>query len=358
MRWPWKLQLAMLCAHTARASNQCAVVDAPKYSAATSSPWDELLWPVTSRDFFESYAETKPLHVRRAHLDQYWDKPFELGLHNLEVLLEMQAVARADPLLKNPHTGLSQANCDAVREGMDDIKGNFSGVSLYHAYLNGATLVCNLVPSFWPAAAKYLQQLTARTGFSWMANLYATPSGGQGFTAHTDNTDGLVAQLYGSKHWVMHNASLQLPNRQHRVGRKEQPSHLSVRTELGLDTVVQAGDLVLVPRGWVHHAAATSTGPSGHLTISAVKVPTVGELVLLMLRHFPVQQISDNAGQFMHHVLYDALQNEEPNPNNSWMRTSLPSLYSTCLLYTSDAADEEDSVDLGGRRIIKKKKQE
>ena len=23
-----------------------------------------------------------------------------------------------------------------------------------------------------------------------------------------------------------------------------------------------------------------------------------------------------------------------------------------CLLYTSDAADEEDSVDLGGRRII------
>ena len=29
---------------------------------------------------------------------------------------------------------------------------------------------------------------------------------------------------------------------------------------------------------------------------------------------------------------------------------------STCLLYTSDAADERSSVDLGGRRIIKKKK--
>src|SRR5665648_1101485 len=29
-------------------------------------------------------------------------------------------------------------------------------------------------------------------------------------------------------------------------------------------------------------------------------------------------------------------------------------IISTCLLYTSDAADEEDSVDLGGRRIIKK----
>ena len=32
---------------------------------------------------------------------------------------------------------------------------------------------------------------------------------------------------------------------------------------------------------------------------------------------------------------------------------SLGVAFNTCLLYTSDAADEEDSVDLGGRRIIK-----
>ena len=30
----------------------------------------------------------------------------------------------------------------------------------------------------------------------------------------------------------------------------------------------------------------------------------------------------------------------------------------SCLLYTSDAADERSSVDLGGRRIIKKKNQD
>ena len=33
-----------------------------------------------------------------------------------------------------------------------------------------------------------------------------------------------------------------------------------------------------------------------------------------------------------------------------------PNLW-VCLLYTSDAADERSSVDLGGRRIIKKKNQ-
>ena len=46
------------------------------------------------------------------------------------------------------------------------------------------------------------------------------------------------------------------------------------------------------------------------------------------------------------------------------MATTLQKLHSSfimiggciCLLYTSDAADERSSVDLGGSRIIKKKK--
>ena len=44
---------------------------------------------------------------------------------------------------------------------------------------------------------------------------------------------------------------------------------------------------------------------------------------------------------------------EHPAPFQSlWV----PVDYDICLLYTSDAADERSSVDLGGRRIIKKKK--
>ena len=37
--------------------------------------------------------------------------------------------------------------------------------------------------------------------------------------------------------------------------------------------------------------------------------------------------------------------------------TDVYSQYSPCLLYTSDAADDQLCVDLVGRRIIKKKKQ-
>ena len=44
------------------------------------------------------------------------------------------------------------------------------------------------------------------------------------------------------------------------------------------------------------------------------------------------------------------------NMPSSQTKQSNSTLCVVCLLYTSDAADERSSVDLGGRRIIKKKK--
>ena len=43
--------------------------------------------------------------------------------------------------------------------------------------------------------------------------------------------------------------------------------------------------------------------------------------------------------------------------NKATIPNVLDNIARICLLYTSDAADERSSVDLGGRRIIKKKNQ-
>ena len=61
-------------------------------------------------------------------------------------------------------------------------------------------------------------------------------------------------------------------------------------------------------------------------------------------------------------VLYNAAFHKAKKlkiPNNIaliFLPPYCPELNPACLLYTSDAADERSSVDLGGRRIIKKKK--
>mgnify|MGYP003381582606 CR=1 FL=1 len=49
--------------------------------------------------------------------------------------------------------------------------------------------------------------------------------------------------------------------------------------------------------------------------------------------------------------------NADLQPDDVRMNTDPrgPCPHECCLLYTSDAADERSSVDLGGRRIIKKK---
>ena len=54
--------------------------------------------------------------------------------------------------------------------------------------------------------------------------------------------------------------------------------------------------------------------------------------------------------QFLHQPTEDQLTVGVPNRHEASVEFRL------CLLYTSDAADERSSVDLGGRRIIKKKK--
>eukprot|EP00658_Telonema_sp_P-2_P031081 TRINITY_DN23338_c0_g1_i1.p1 TRINITY_DN23338_c0_g1~~TRINITY_DN23338_c0_g1_i1.p1 ORF type:complete len:208 (+),score=35.52 TRINITY_DN23338_c0_g1_i1:162-785(+) len=50
-----------------------------------------------------------------------------------------------------------------------------------------------------------------------------------------------------------------------------------------------------------------------------------------------------------------AIPAAEQPPIYRWAPERVLVTVSGCLLYTSDAADEEDSVDLGGRRIIQKK---
>ena len=61
------------------------------------------------------------------------------------------------------------------------------------------------------------------------------------------------------------------------------------------------------------------------------------------------------AGQEVPIDPFGHVQLDKVNPG-AWFAKQFAELLGACLLYTSDAADERSSVDLGGRRIIKTKK--
>ena len=55
--------------------------------------------------------------------------------------------------------------------------------------------------------------------------------------------------------------------------------------------------------------------------------------------------------------LVTLMHSSDGTKNRNVTFTHAKTTYQFCLLYTSDAADERSSVDLGGRRILKKTKQ-
>ena len=73
-------------------------------------------------------------------------------------------------------------------------------------------------------------------------------------------------------------------------------------------------------------------------------------------KHDSFFELSD--GKAIEHFSGNALAQQEPDASSfpsGGIRNTFEARGYTCLLYTSDAADERSSVDLGGRRIIKKK---
>ncbi len=98
------------------------------------------------------------------------------------------------------------------------------------------------------------------------ANAYVTPPQNRGFDAHYDVHDVFVLQIAGTKRWIVHEPVHPDPLRDrpwtdHRTAVAE-----AARGEAHLDTVLEPGDVLYLPRGWLH-AAEAQGAVSIHLTL-------------------------------------------------------------------------------------------
>ncbi|BFU44166.1 cupin domain-containing protein [Krasilnikovia sp. MM14-A1004] len=133
-------------------------------------------------------------------------------------------------------------------------------------YAGGATLVLQGLHRIWPPLIDFAQRLGAELRQPVQINAYLTPPGNQGFATHYDTHDVFVLQVEGSKHWRVHEPVLPDPlDRQPWGGRADEVA-ATAEGPAAVDTVLNPGDALYLPRGWLHSATAVD-GRSLHLTV-------------------------------------------------------------------------------------------
>ncbi|GGM29386.1 cupin domain-containing protein [Micromonospora yangpuensis] len=133
-------------------------------------------------------------------------------------------------------------------------------------YAEGATLVLQGLHRTWPALIDFAGELGAALAQPLQVNAYLTPPGSQGFATHYDTHDVFVLQVDGRKHWRIHPPVLPDPlERQPWGGRADEVS-ATAQGPAALDVVLEPGDALYLPRGWLHSAQAQEAS-SLHLTV-------------------------------------------------------------------------------------------
>lgn len=134
-------------------------------------------------------------------------------------------------------------------------------------HLQGTTLVLQSLHRLHPPVARFCRRLAEELGHAAQCNAYVTPGGdAQGFDFHHDTHDVFVLQVSGRKRWLVHDPVLELPlPSQPRAG----DGLVSPGAAPLLDVVLEAGDCLYLPRGFVH-AALTTTEHSVHLTVGVL----------------------------------------------------------------------------------------
>ena len=135
--------------------------------------------------------------------------------------------------------------------------------------MSGASVVINHVDKESPPVNKLCQALGHHVPHAF-ANMYLTPPNSQAVHPHSDDRDVLLLQVWGEKEWKVYGSPRVLPYTDEQVGKNGVRLSASEMGPLTLECVVEQGDVLYIPRGFVHEARAQSTG-SLHITVA---IPT------------------------------------------------------------------------------------
>jgi hypothetical protein len=214
--------------------------------------------PVDAETFFAEYCERRPLVLHR-------DDPgrFDELLSEMDVERLVCSTAIRYPAVRLVQEG-RQIDLGAYTYDVSWRPPFTSTADVPRVLAHweaGATIVLQALHVNWHPLAVFCRLLEGALDCAVQANAYYTPRGSQGFAVHHDTHDVLVLQVAGEKRWLLYDPLLELPLKHQRYA-----AALGEHGDATDDLVLQAGDTLYLPRGWLHQAETSATD-SLHLTI-------------------------------------------------------------------------------------------
>jgi bifunctional lysine-specific demethylase and histidyl-hydroxylase NO66 len=213
--------------------------------------------------FDSRYWSREPLLVRGADTHAFADL---LDLDGVDELLSRRGLRT--PFLRLARNGSVVDSASFTGSGGvgAEIGDQVRDDAVAAAFAGGATVVLQALHRLWPPVIDFVARLAAELGHPVQANAYVTPPSSRGFSAHFDVHDVFVLQLAGRKHWQVHAPVHPDPLRDQPWNSYATQVASRAQDEPAIDVVLEPGDVMYLPRGWIHAATALG-GVSAHLTL-------------------------------------------------------------------------------------------
>jgi ribosomal protein L16 Arg81 hydroxylase len=147
-----------------------------------------------------------------------------------------------------------------------EVSDQLDPARVLHELGQGSTLVLQGLHRTWSPLAGFTRGLVDELGHPAQVNAYITPASSRGFDPHYDVHDVFVLQIAGQKHWTIHAPVHVDPLRDQPWSDRSDAVAARATEPPVIDRVFSPGDVLYLPRGWIHSATALG-GTSIHLTI-------------------------------------------------------------------------------------------
>lgn len=222
--------------------------------------FDWMLAPRTAQEFIGGHLNAQALRIERGNPTYYADI---LSEEDLEFALSAACGTRG-----------------AVEELLagDQVRPCKSQSQAVEVYKSGKSLRIVAIQRFSPKIAHLCRSISEALQCRVQTNLYLTPGGSKALNKHFDTHDVFVLQIHGSKRWTLYDNPVMAPlevlpllrhesvheMKRRRLVKHRYPQENSSQRE---EFLLEAGELLYLPRGHWHNAQSEPGRLSCHLTI-------------------------------------------------------------------------------------------